>query len=80
MAYHLQSEPFHLGIERRLLLLNEKIQRTRFPAESIGDYVRLPGMIVDGQVVIFDQLHPAALPHIQLPLSENVLETLVIGE
>jgi hypothetical protein len=30
------------------------------------------------QIVIFYQFQPSSLPHIQIRLSENILETLVI--
>jgi hypothetical protein len=35
---------------------------------------------MDFQIIIFYQFHPSRLPHIQVGLSENILETLVIGE
>jgi hypothetical protein len=37
-------------------------------------------MVVDVQVVVFDQLKPSSLPQIQLRLCEDVLQALVVGE
>src|SRR3954449_4246195 len=78
MANQLQSKFLHLFTQQRLFHFDDSIQRTWLLAESVGDNIRLAGMVVDIDIIILDQLHPSTLPHIQLPLSENVLEALMI--
>jgi hypothetical protein len=48
--------------------------------KRIRDHVSFAGMIMDFQIVIFYQFQPSFVPHIQIRVSENILETLVIGE
>ena len=47
--------------------------------QSVGDYVSLAWMIVNLQVVVLDQFKPSTLPHVQIFLSEEVLQVLVVG-
>ena len=51
----------------------------RFPAQGIHDDVCLARVIVHLEVIILDQLEPSSLTHIQLRLSEDVLETFMIS-
>jgi hypothetical protein len=37
-------------------------------------------MIVNLKIIVLDQLQPSSLPHVQIELSENVLQVLVVGE
>jgi hypothetical protein len=36
-------------------------------------------MIVNLQLIVLDQFKPSSLPHIEISLSEDVLEAFVIG-
>ena len=47
--------------------------------QSVGDYVSLAWMIVNLQVVVLDQFKPSTLPHVQIFLSKEVLQVLVVG-
>src|SRR3954451_21293575 len=78
MANQLQSKIFHLFTQQRLFNFDDSIQRTWLSAESVSDNIRLAGMVVDIDIIILDQLHPSNLSHIQLLLSKNVLEALMI--
>jgi hypothetical protein len=49
-----------------------------FAAKRICNHVSFVGMIMDFQIVILYQFQPPSLPHIQIGLSENIPETLVI--
>ena len=49
-------------------------------AESICYHIGFPWMIVDFQIVIFYQLQPSSLPEVEVELSEDILEALVICE
>jgi hypothetical protein len=48
-------------------------------AKRIRNHVSFAGMIMDFQFIILDQFQPSSLPHIQIRLSEKILETLVVG-
>jgi hypothetical protein len=50
------------------------------PAQGIHNHIRLSGVIMNLQIIILDQLQPSSLAHVQIDLSENVLQTLVVGE
>jgi hypothetical protein len=49
-----------------------------FPAEGIRDNIFLSRMIMNVQLLIFDQLQPSSLPDIQICLSEQIFKALVI--
>src|SRR4051812_37627643 len=78
MANQLQSKFLHLFTQQRLFHFDDSIQRTWLSAESVGDDIFLAGMVVDIDIIILDQLHPSNLPHIQLPLSKNILKALMV--
>src|SRR3954465_8858739 len=78
MANQLQSKFLHFLTQQRLFPFDYSIQRTWLSAERVSDNIRLAGMVVDIDIIILDQLHPSTLPHIQLPLSKNVLKALMI--
>lgn len=52
---------------------------TVLATKSIGHHVGLAGMIVNLQVIVFYQLLPSPLAHVEVGLSEDVLEALVVG-
>jgi len=47
-------------------------------AECICNHISLAWMIVHFQIVIFYQLKPTSLPHIQICLREDILEALMV--
>ena len=47
--------------------------------QSISHNICLAMVIVDTKIIVFDEFQPSALPHVQLGLSEDVLETLVVS-
>jgi hypothetical protein len=51
-----------------------------FVTQGICNHVCLIGMIVNLKIIVLDQLKPYSLPHVQIRLSENVLQALVISE
>jgi hypothetical protein len=53
---------------------------TSLMAKCVGHCIGLPRVILDVQVIGLYQLKTSSLSHIQLSLSEEVLQTLVIGE
>ena len=51
----------------------------RFSTQGIRNHVGLARMVVHLEIIIFNPLKPPLLSHIQFRLSEDVLETLMIG-
>ena len=49
------------------------------PAQGICYNIGFSRMVVHFQIIVLDQLWPSMLPHVQLRLSEDVFETLVIS-
>ena len=47
-------------------------------AQRIGYYVSLSGMIMQINIIIFNEIQPSPLPEIQLLLREDILQTLAI--
>jgi hypothetical protein len=48
-------------------------------AQSIGNHICLAGMIVHLEIIIFNQLKPSFLMHIQLGLSEDIFEAFMVS-
>jgi hypothetical protein len=36
-------------------------------------------MVMNAEIIIFDELNPPSLPHVQLLLRENIFQALVVG-
>jgi hypothetical protein len=51
-----------------------------FVTQGICNHIRLTGLIVNLKIIILDQLQPSSLPHVQISLSEKVLQALVVSE
>jgi hypothetical protein len=51
-----------------------------FVTQGICNHIRLTGMIVNLKIIVLDQLQASSLPHVQIKLSEKVLQALVISE
>jgi hypothetical protein len=49
------------------------------PTKGISHHICLAQVIMNGYIIILYQFEPPTLPQIQLLLSENILETLMIG-
>jgi hypothetical protein len=49
-------------------------------AEGVCYNVGFSGVIMNLKVIIFDQFQPSSLMEIEIWLSEDILQTLVIGE
>jgi hypothetical protein len=62
-----------------LLDFQTKVKGTWFSAEGVGNYIGFSRVIMDTKIIVLDELNPSPLSHVQLPLSEDILEALVIG-
>jgi hypothetical protein len=51
-----------------------------FLAQGIRNHIRFAAVIVNLKIIVLDQLQPSSLPHVQIRLSEKVLQALVVGE
>jgi hypothetical protein len=52
----------------------------RFVTQGICNHVCLIGVIVNLKIIVLDQLQPSSLPHVQIRLSEKLLQALVLNE
>jgi hypothetical protein len=59
---------------------NRQVDAVSFTTQSIRNHVRLTRMIVNLKIIVLDQLQPSSLPHVQIILSQKVLQALVVGE
>jgi hypothetical protein len=51
-----------------------------FVAQGIRNHNLLTGVIMNLKIIVLDQFQPSSLAHVQIGLSENVLQELVVGE
>jgi hypothetical protein len=51
-----------------------------FVAQGIRNHIHLTGVIMNLKIIVLNQLQPPSLMLVQIILSENVLQTLVVGE
>jgi hypothetical protein len=59
---------------------NRQVVAVSFVTQGICNHIRLTGLIVNLKIIILDQLQPSSLPHVQISLSEKVLQALVVSE
>jgi hypothetical protein len=62
------------------LLKSWSLYPERFSVESVCYHVSLPGVVMDLEVIILDQFKPSSLMEVEVWLSEDILQTLVISE
>jgi hypothetical protein len=51
-----------------------------FAGQVIHNHIRLAGVIVKLKIIVLDQLQPSSLMHVQIRLSEKILQALVVNE
>jgi hypothetical protein len=51
-----------------------------FAGQVIHNHIRLAGVIVKLKIIVPDQLQPSSLMHVQIGLSEKILQALVVNE
>jgi hypothetical protein len=51
-----------------------------FAARGISNHIGLTEVIMNLEIIVPDQLQPSSLVHVQISLSENVLQALMVGE
>ena len=52
----------------------------RFPAQCVSNHIGLAWSILDTRIILLNHFDPTSLPEVEIRLSEDVLETLVVSE
>jgi hypothetical protein len=73
------SETWFFGITTGRMRLDCEMVASVFAAQGIGNYICLVRMIMNFQLIILDQFYLSLLPHVQVKLSEKILQTFVIS-
>ena len=63
-----------------LIRLENQTVVVSLPAQSVSNHIGLAWSILNTRIVLLNHLDPSSLPEVEIRLSENVLETLVISE
>ena len=66
--------------KRGLNFVNLEVVAVRLAAKGISHYISLAGGIGYTHVKVCNGLHPSLLAEVQIRLSKQILQTLVIGE
>src|SRR4051812_40946285 len=78
--YQLEIELAKLLTEIRVNLLHLDIVAIALAAQRIGYDIRLPRRVLNINKVLSNGFKPPYLPQVQVGLSEQVLQTFVVGE
>jgi hypothetical protein len=73
------SETWFFGITTGGRRLDRDMVASVFAAQGIGNHICLARVIMNFQLIILDQFYPSSLPHIQVRLSEKILQTFMIS-
>ena len=66
--------------KRGLNFVNLKVVAVRLAAQGISHYISLAWRIGNTQVKVRNKLHPSLLTEVQIWLSKQILQTLVVSE
>ena len=66
--------------KRGLNFVNLEVVAVRLAAQGISHYISLAGGIGYTHVKVCNSLHPSLLTEVQIWLSKQILQTLVVGE
>jgi hypothetical protein len=59
---------------------SRQVATLSFAVQSIYNHIRPTGVIMNLLIVVLDQLQPPSLLYVQINLSENVLQALMVSE
>ena len=48
--------------------------------QGVSYYVGLPNVVVQTKIIVFQELHPLYLSHVQLLMVEKILQALMVGK
>ena len=66
--------------KRGLNFVNLEVVAVRLAAQGISHYISLAWRIGNTQIKVRNSLHPSLLTEVQVWLSKQILQTLVVGE
>ena len=66
--------------KRGLNFVNLEVLAVRLAAQGISHYISLAWRIGDTQVKVCNKLHPSLLTEVQIWLSKQIFQTLVVSE
>ena len=64
----------------RLEGLENQTVAVSLPAQCVSNYIGLAWSIFDTRIILLNHFDPTSLPEVEIWLSEDVLETLMISE
>jgi hypothetical protein len=73
------SETWFFGITTCRIRLDCEVVASVFATQGIDNHICLARTIMDFQLIILDQFQPSSLPHVQVRLSEKILQAYVIS-
>src|SRR3954464_6916379 len=80
LFHNFKVEQTEFLAQERLLFFHHEVVDIHFAAESICHNISFARSVVDGQIEIIDCFNPPPLPKVEIMLSEDILQTLVIGK
>ena len=63
-----------------LVRLDNQTVAVSLPAQNVSNYIGLAWSIFDTRIILLNHFDPTSLPEVEIRLSEDVLETLVVSE
>ena len=63
-----------------LIRLENQTVAISLPAQSVSNHIGLAWSILDTRIILLSHFDPTSLPEVEIRLSEDVLETLVVSE
>ena len=63
-----------------LVRLENQTVAVSLPAQCVNNYIGLAWSIFNTQIILLNHFDPTSLPEVEIRLSEDVLETLVVSE
>ena len=63
-----------------LVRLENQTVVVSLPAQCVSNYIGLAWSIFDTRIILLNHFDPTSLPEVEIRLSEDVLETLVVSE
>ena len=64
----------------RLIRLENETVTISLPAQCVSNHIGLAWSILDTRIILLNHFDPTSLSEVEIRLSEDVLETLVVSE
>ena len=63
-----------------LVRLKNQTVTVSLPSQCVSNHISLAWSILDTRIVLLNHFNPSSLPEVEIRLSEDALETLVVSE